>query len=181
MDALAFGSDEGEDLETPKKKTNPRPRMVDGRRTKASTVVETVVCHCVSVAQHPSTPETLLPVRAALDERSRLWLHADSLPWLVQYIQAEKESGGVAPVEGADEEGAEPRLHWNFQHSSWVANAQAPDGSRHTLERGIKRRQKAASMTFQEAKALVFQEIAEWADAIENGMLESSVVTEMEP
>ena len=82
---------------------------------------------------------------------------------------------------GAEEEGAEPRQHWNFQHSSWVANAQAPDGTRHTLERGIKRRQKAASMTFQEAKALVYREIAEWADAVEDGMLESSAATEMEP
>ena len=116
-------------------------------------------------------------VGLALDARSRLWIHVDSLPWLVQYIQAEKESGGVAPVQGAGEEAsAPPRLSWNFQHSSWVAVASAPDGTRHTLERCIKRRQKAGGMTFQDAKALVCQEMVEWADLVEAGRLPDTSV-----
>ena len=127
-----------------------------------------LTCHAVSVPQHPSNPHAQLCVGAAMDERGRLWLQVDCLTWLAEYIKAEKESGGVAPLEESEE--AEPRVQWNFQHSSWQALAVSPDGTKERRERCVKARQKAGGMNFVEAKETLYRETLEWLAAVEGGM-----------
>ena len=168
MAALAFDSDESDSQETPKKKPNPKGGRFPGKRAGASAVAGRLTCHAVSVPQHPSNPHALLCVGAAMDERGRLWLQVDCLTWLAEYIKAEKESGGVAPLEESEE--AEPRVQWNFQHSSWQALAVSPDGKKERRERGVKARQKAGGMNFVEAKETLYRETLEWLAAVEGGM-----------
>ena len=173
MEALAIDSDDSESQETPKKKPNPKGGRFPGKRAGASAVAGRLTCHAVSVPQHPSNPHAQLCVGAAMDERGRLWLQVDCLTWLAEYIKAEKESGGVAPLEESEE--AEPRVQWNFQHSSWQALAVSPDGTKQRRERCVKARQKAGCknagcMNFVEAKETLYRETLEWLAAVEGGM-----------
>ena len=112
-----------------------------------------------------------ISVFAALDERRRLWLHVDSLRWLIQYIRDEKENGGVAPVEEAPAvaEEPEPRIYWNFRDDSWTARAQAKDGKWVRTSRGVKRRRKDGIEDFQLAKQRVYEELEKWVDAVAAG------------
>ena len=94
----------------------------------------------------PLRPAGVVPVIAALDERARLWVHVECLPWLVQYIQAEKQTGGVPPVEEPEEN--QPPVQWNFQHNSWQALATAPDGKKQRRERCVKAQAKSSQYFF---------------------------------
>ena len=97
-------------------------------------------------------------------------MHVQILPWLVQYIQAEKETGGVPPVlEESQEQADGQRIFWHFEHSAWVARVQAPDGRKHRLERCVSRRQKREGLSRAEAKALVYREVEAWAECVEVG------------
>ena len=104
---------------------------------------------------------------AAVDERHRLWLHVNSLDWLIQYIQDEKESGGVVPVEEKDQ--AKPAIYWNFRDDSWYARAQTMTGKWLQISRGIKRRMKESNSDWENAKQAVFEEMERWVLAVESG------------
>ena len=168
MAALAFDDDSSEGEETPKTEPNTKGGRFPGKRAGASAVAERRRCHAVRVPQRPSDPHTQQSVQAAMDDRGRVWLQVDCLPWLVQYIQAEKESGGVPPV--VEPEEAEPRVQWNFQHSSWQALAVTPDGQKRRRERCVKARQKTGGMNFLEAKGTLYRETLEWLEAVEQGL-----------
>ena len=97
-------------------------------------------------------------------------MHVEDLPWLVQYIQAEKETGGVPPVLEESQEQADGQwIFWHFEHSAWVARVQAPDGRKYRLERCVSRRQKREGLSRAETKALVYREVKEWAHLVKAG------------
>ena len=126
----------------------------------------------VQVPQSWASQSTNISVYASLDARRRLCLHVDALPWLIQYIRDEKESGGVAAVEDTREEAEEEetsRIYWNFRDGNWIARARAVDGSRLQASRGIKRRQKADALGFEAAKEAVYHELEEWVEAVRAG------------
>ena len=179
MAALAFDDDSSEGEETPNTDSPTKGGRFPGKRAGASAVAERRRCHDVRVPQRPSEPHTQQSVQAAMDDRGRVWLQVDCLPWLVQYIQAEKESGGVPPV--VEPEEAEPRVQWNFQHSSWQALAVTPDGTKQRRERCVKARQKAGGMNFLEAKGTLYRETLEWLEAVEEGLPPQCTDVQMEP
>ena len=112
----------------------------------------------VQVPQSWANQSTKISVYASLDTRRRLWLHVDALPWLIQYIRDDKESGGVAPIEdsrGIPGEDETSRMYWNFRDGNWIARAKAVDGSWLQASRGVKRRQKAVCLHFEAAKEAV--------------------------
>ena len=168
MAALAWDSDDSDDAETPKK--GPAPAR---QRKKKNTpaVAGQVTCKVVEVPEEPTPRSQKISVCAALDQRRRLWLDVEALPWLIFYIKEEKATGGVAPVD--DEPPAMPasRIYWNFRDNNWIARAQGVDGAWLQTSRGIKRKQKASQLDFEEAKAAAFSELSEWVAMVDAGVI----------
>ena len=142
MACLRFDEEDSEDMETPKKK----PRLKKAPKARASVVAEALKCRPTQVPSSPVDRSSKTTVFALLDERGRVWLEVDALPWLVSYIRAEKEAGGVAPLQddasAVAEANQSSRIYWNFRDDCWIARAQGVDGAWLQTSRGVKRRQK---------------------------------------
>ena len=175
MAALAFDDDD-ETLETPKKRKRGKQES-----TETPAVAGAAICKRIQVPQ-AWRDKSKSAIYAAIDCKRRLWLDIESLPWLIQYVKEEKESGGVAPVEEkdirgggeqADSEasaGAETfRIYWNFRDDGWVARARTVSGSWLQASRGVKRRQKTDGVDFQTAKKIVYEEMEAWVAAVRAG------------
>ena len=168
MAALAFDSDDSDDANETPKKVSAGPRKRVTKNTPAVAGVAT--CKVVEVQEQPSPRSKKILVYAALDKSRRLWLHVHALPWLIQYIKEEKASGGLDPVEDAPSSTVvERRIYWNFRDNNWIARAQAVDGTWLQATRGIKRKQKASQLDFQEAKQVAFGELEDWVAKVAAG------------
>ena len=173
MASLAFGDEEAEVVEIPElDKTPPRKRKV-----KSSVVTElpsstTEICKRVQVPSLPRPHAKQITVAVALDKQRRLWVHVDSLPWLLQFIKEEKEAGGVEPVESSSvDEWQSSRIYWNFRDASWIARAKTVDGCWLQASRGIKRKHKLEQMSFQEAKAEACAQLEDWVGLVDIGQI----------
>ena len=166
--ALAFDSEDSDDAnETPKKVSAP-PRRRIKQDTPAVSGVAT--CKVVEVREQPSPHSKKVLVYVALDKSRRLWLDVHALPWLIQYMKEEKASGGLDPVEDAPASTVvERRIYWNFRDNNWIARAQAVDGTWLQATRGIKRKQKASQLDFEEAKKAAFGELEDWVAKVAAG------------
>ena len=166
MAALAFDSEDSDDAETPKKQPTPSKRR---RKSNAPAFAGPETCKVVEVPEQPTPGSKKIFVHAALDRCRRLWLDTEALPWLIQYIRAEKASGGLQPV--VDEPQAQPgsRIYWNFRDNNWIARAQAVDGVWLQASRGITRKQKSSNLDFESAKAAAFAELSEWVAKVDCG------------
>ena len=166
MAALAF-EDENSDMETPVKK--PRVRKPKVSSTATSSVVEAPLCRPIQVPEQMSSLGQKISVYAALDERRRLWLHVDSLPWLLRYVKEEKDCGGVPPVASPPALPEESRIYWNFRDDSWIARARNLNGNWLRTSRYIKRRQKVEGVSFQALKEAAFHDMEAWVASVERG------------
>ena len=168
MAALAFDSDDSDDANETPKKVSAGPRKRSTKNTPAVAGVAT--CKVVEVQEQPSPRSKKRLVYAALDKNRRLWLDVHALPWLIQYIKEEKASGGLDPVEDAPSSiVVERRIYWNFRDNNWIARAQAVDGTWLQATRGIKRKQKASQLDFEEAKKAAFGELEDWVAKVAAG------------
>ena len=168
MAALAFDSDDSDDAHETPKKAPAGPRKRNTKNTPAVAGVAT--CKAVEVQEQPSPRSKKILVYAALDKSRRLWLDVNALPWLIQYIKEEKASGGLDPVEDAPSSTVvERRIYWNFRDNNWIARAQAVDGTWLQATRGIKRKQKASELDFEEAKQAAFGELEDWVAKVAAG------------
>ena len=165
MAALAFDDEEADCVETPTKA--PRPRRV--RKQKATAVAVADICKRVEVRERPDPGSRRVHVHVALDKQRRLWVHVDDLPWLVNYIREEKESGGLDPVDEAQPEHTAPRIYWNFRDCNWIARAQAVNGQWLQTTRGVKGKQKRTGLDFPEAKQAAYFELEEWLASVTSG------------
>ena len=172
MASLAFDDGDSDEVETPTKA--PRPSRERKKKTTAVAVPE--LCKIVEVREQPKPGSSTTSVFAALDKQRRLWLHVDSLSWLVEYIRQEKELGGVDPVAEDTDEPQVPRIYWNFRDSNWIARAQAIDGTWLQTSRGVKRKQRAEQLDFVETKKAVYSELEEWMARVAAGE-----ITRVEP
>ena len=175
MAALAFDDDEGDDekLETPKKRKRGKEES-----TETPAVAGAAICQRIQVPQS-WRDKSKCAIYVALDSKRRLWLDIEALPWFIQYVKDEKESGGVAPVEKAIRGGREQdsasavaetfRIYWNFRDDGWIARAQTPSGSWLQASRGVKRRQKTDRVDFETAKKVVYTEMEAWVEAVRAG------------
>ena len=85
-------------------------------------------------------------------------------------MKEEKASGGLDPVEDAPASTVvERRIYWNFRDNNWIARAQAVDGTWLQATRGIKRKQKASQLDFEEAKKAAFGELEDWVAKVARG------------
>ena len=136
MQGLTFDSDSSDDFETPKKKR--RSLLVSREAVRAIAGNSMILKRNLKVPESPASRDQKLSVFVVVDERGRLWLETEALPWLLNYIRAEKESGGVVAVEDSSstvvETPTSSRIHWDFASESWRANAKDVQGN------GTKRR-----------------------------------------
>ena len=98
------------------------------------------------------------------------------MPWLINYIRAEKQAGGVAPLQedaSAVAEAADSsRIYWNFRDDCWIARAKGIDGTWLRTSRGVKRRRRQNDhVNFQEAKNAVFQSLEKWVADVGAGLV----------
>ena len=171
--ALSFDDEDSDQLETPKKKSCNRRAKKDS----ASVAAETLTCKLVKVPRSPTDRDSKVSIFALLDARGRLWLSVDAVPWLVDYVRAQKESGGVAPVVDEASVVAETtRIYWNFRDDCWTARARCVDGTWMQTTRGIKRRQNHEQLNFPEAKQAVYVSLQSWVADVEAGTFLPDVV-----
>ena len=166
MAALAFDSEESDDAETPKKGPGPARKR---KQKKTTAVAGLAISKVVEVQEQPSPQSRKISVYAALDSHRRLWLDIDALPWLIQYVKEEKANGGLAPVEDEPQELPACRIYWNFRDNNWIARAQAVDGAWLQTSRGVKRKQKASQVGFEDAKKAAFCELEAWVAKVDAG------------
>lgn len=166
MAALPFDSDDSDDAETPKKQPAPHKRK---RKNHSPAVAGPATCKVVEVSEEPTPRSNKICVCAAVDSRRRLWLDTEALPWLIQYIKAEKESGGLEPVVDEPQEQTGDRIYWNFRDNNWQARAQAVDGAWLQRSAGIKRKQKSGDLDFESAKKAARAELEEWVAKVDRG------------
>ena len=166
MAALAFDSEDSDDAETPKKQPAPSKRK---RNNNPPAVAGPATCKVVEVAEQPTPGSKKIFVHAALDCRRRLWLDTEALPWLIQYVRAEKASGGLQPVVQEPQLQTGERIYWNFRDNNWIARAQAIDGTWLQSSRGIKRKVKNMVLDFESAKKLAFTELSDWVAKVHRG------------
>ena len=169
--ALAWDSDDSDDANETLSLSKNTPAGPRKRRTKNTPAVAGVAtCKVVEVREQPSPHSKKVLVYVALDKSRRLWLDVHALPWLIQYMKEEKASGGLDPVEDAPASTVvERRIYWNFRDNNWIARAQAVDGTWLQATRGIKRKQKASQLDFEEAKKAAFGELEDWVAKVARG------------
>ena len=174
MASLAFDDEDGssdEQLATPKKKRRTAKSPAAVGKCGAPAAGSKAVCRRVQVpAALHSKSTTTIP--AVLDGRRRLWVGVEFLPWLLQYLSDEKESGGVAPVEDAPDSSKvleRTRIYWNFRDDRWEARAQDPTGNCVRTSRGVRQHQKTHGVDFQTAKKQAREELDAWVQAVHKG------------
>ena len=168
MAALAFDDSDSDVMETPKKKKPGRREQ----RCAAPAVAVPSTCQLVQAPLSPTEPDKKISVHAAVDRRGRLWLSAEALPWFLDYVRAEKNSGGVAPIEEETSAVAEgSRITWNFRNDSWQAQAQGPDGKWLKTSKGLKGIRKQEGLDDQAAKQRVYEAMQAWVADVEAGLL----------
>ena len=174
MESLSFeDASSGDELLTPKKK---RKALSVANQVRAGG--ECGACRDFQVPVSPLSREQKVVVCGALDERGRLWLAIDALPWLLDYVRAEKETGGVDPVEVTSsvvaDDGKSSSIYWCFQSGRWSAHAVGPDGCRRTTSRRVTNRCKDVT-SFKEAKQAAYATLLQWVSDVQAGVYSGPV------
>ena len=101
--------------------------------------------------------------------KTKLYIQVDALSWLVNYVKAEMDSGGVSPVIGEDlGEAAElGKVYWDFRDNAWVARVRSAEGVVVRARRNVLNRTKVgrdlAHLSFEDAKQTVYAELVAFA------------------
>ena len=103
-----------------------------------------------------------------MSRKGRLWIDEDNLAWIVSWVKADLECGGVDPVE--HDVKTDSGIWWNFQEDCWVAQRTRDGGvdGQPIQRRGhVERRSKTRGdccfgLSKEAAKKVVFDELSGW-------------------
>ena len=171
MQDLAFEEDELDQELTPRtpvKGQAPRKRGVKcGTASAVAEQSQDPVARTVAMPSQPAAADCTVEVLVALADK-KLWLALTCLPWLIQYVAAEKASGGVAPVvEVGEDRSNNSGIRWNFRDNTWQARCRRSDGTWATKTKTVHGRTTKATdalfnCDFEVAKKRVYQELEAW-------------------
>ena len=164
MDALADAFTDSQDLHTPRKGKPPALRPRRHRSSALKSGVMVVNMRPEPLCVDPSSTATH-PVRVYLAgaTKKELWVHIESLPWVVKYTADQIRLQGVVAPAVAEEaiEHMRPncsrvpnlRVDWNFHTKEWDGKfVQGPC-------KGVKRAMPPSSLTAQGWEALQFRDM----------------------
>jgi hypothetical protein len=162
------GDDPASSLHTPVKGQGPRTRA--RKKESAPALAEKVDPPMIGTLEMQSLPDaTLSPVHVCVTwADKKLWIALPHIPWLVQYVAAEKATGGVAPViPETEDQGKSGAIRWNFRDNTWQARCRRADGSWVTNTKGVHKRialegDPLFQCNFQAAKQAVYEELEKW-------------------
>ena len=101
-----------------------------------------------------------------MTNKKRRWIDEESIAWIITWVKAEVDSGGVDPVE----HDGDPLtgIWWDFRDDSWVAQRTSEDDEKKVARRGpvVKRVRTPGDPCFglpkEDAKKVVHKELSDW-------------------